>query len=226
MIERRYTRHQVARGSRPDAVVNRTAYLIKNVSTLRLTYQIRLLTFAASESGSRLVIRIPRRGALSRDLDRFVQEHKKVVDSRAGRLMGLYLRVFEGDGADREVEGVEVGGYDDFETVRRVIADRLEGGQRGSRFPVLMSHQDSDGTWSPSEARALRAELETIEGELAEQPAFALAGTWQAKVARTLGLKPRNLAECFFDADGEPLLQRSIDLADACTRTGQPIWFQ
>lgn len=79
MIERRYTRHKLARGSRPDALVDRTAYLIKNVSILRLTYQIRLLTFAANESGSGLVIRVPSRCTLSRDLDRFVQEQKKVL---------------------------------------------------------------------------------------------------------------------------------------------------
>lgn len=79
MIDYRYTRHQVARGSRPDAVSGSKAYLIKNVSELRLTYQIRLLTFLAAERRSRLVIRIPKSAQLSRDLRAFVKEHSAVL---------------------------------------------------------------------------------------------------------------------------------------------------
>jgi len=45
------------RGSRPDAVSGDTMYLIKNVSRLRLTYQVRLLTYSASQSSGCLVIR-------------------------------------------------------------------------------------------------------------------------------------------------------------------------
>jgi hypothetical protein len=75
----RYTRHQVARGSRPDAVSGATAYLFKNVSVLRLTYQIRLLTFLAGERGSRLVIRVPKATRLSEDLRRFTKENRASV---------------------------------------------------------------------------------------------------------------------------------------------------
>ncbi len=53
-MELRYTRQQTARGSRPDATVGDTWYLLKNVSQLRLTYQIRLLTFGAMQSRARL----------------------------------------------------------------------------------------------------------------------------------------------------------------------------
>lgn len=79
MIDFRYTRHQVARSSRPDAVSGSKAYLFKNVSELRLTYQIRMLTFLAAERKSRLVIRIPKEARLSVDLRLFVKENSAVV---------------------------------------------------------------------------------------------------------------------------------------------------
>ena len=53
------TRHQVARGARADAEAFNKMYLIKNVSTLRATYQIRLLAFKAVDSGTKLVLRVP-----------------------------------------------------------------------------------------------------------------------------------------------------------------------
>jgi hypothetical protein len=49
MAQYRYTGHQVARGSRPDAVSGNTWYLMKGTSLVRLTYQVRLLTFLATE---------------------------------------------------------------------------------------------------------------------------------------------------------------------------------
>lgn len=76
----RYTRHQVARGSRPDAVSGSKAYLFKNVSELRLTYQIRLLTVLAAERKSRVVIRIPKSAQLSRDLRDFVKANAAVLE--------------------------------------------------------------------------------------------------------------------------------------------------
>lgn len=79
MSDYRYTRHQVARSSRPDAVSGSKAYLIKNVSCLRLTYQIRLLTFMASERGSTLIIRLPAAAKLSGDLQRFVRDHRRTL---------------------------------------------------------------------------------------------------------------------------------------------------
>ena len=79
MIDYRYTRHQVARGARPDAVSGSKAYLLKNVSELRLTYQIQLLTFLAAERGSRLVIRVPKSARLSRHLRGFVRENSAVL---------------------------------------------------------------------------------------------------------------------------------------------------
>jgi hypothetical protein len=73
------TQPQVPRGSLPDAGDDSTWLLLKNVSTLRLTYQIRLLTFGAGETRRRLVIKVPRPCELSPDLKTFVRANKRVV---------------------------------------------------------------------------------------------------------------------------------------------------
>jgi hypothetical protein len=85
--------------------------------------------------------------------------------------VGLYLCVFASPADDDELEGVEVGSNDDFHVLRATVADQLENGRWASRFPVLMSHSDSDGDWSPEEAATLGRELRTIETELRALPA-------------------------------------------------------
>lgn len=55
----RYTRQQVARGSRPDAEVGSKLYLLKKVPILHATYQVRLLAFRAQQEQKQLVIRGP-----------------------------------------------------------------------------------------------------------------------------------------------------------------------
>jgi hypothetical protein len=60
-----YTGHQVARA---DAVDDSTWLLLKFVSQLRLTYQIRLLASGAEQSGGRLVTRVPKGYRLSAPL--------------------------------------------------------------------------------------------------------------------------------------------------------------
>lgn len=56
----KYTRHQVPRGTRPDAETSDKLYLIKNASVLRATYQIRLLALRAVELRKKLVLRVPK----------------------------------------------------------------------------------------------------------------------------------------------------------------------
>lgn len=141
--------------------------------------------------------------------------------------MGLYLCIFSSDAADDEVDGIEVGSYDDFHSLRLAISRSLETGQWGSRFPVLMSHPDSDGEWSPAEAIALAEELQIIEAELAALPPSGFAaGSWQEGVAKSLGLAPKTLRECFIDVDGEFLLERLKLLALTAAKLGSPISFQ
>jgi hypothetical protein len=48
--------------------------------------------------------------------------------------MGLYLCIFAGDDGDEELDGVEVGGYDDFGEFRDLIARLIERGTWASRF--------------------------------------------------------------------------------------------
>jgi len=59
--------------------VNNTWLLIKVVPRLRLTYQIRLLTYGAHESGVRLIIEVPKKCVLSAPLRAFIKENKSVV---------------------------------------------------------------------------------------------------------------------------------------------------
>lgn len=54
------TKHQVPRGTRPDSEKFNRLYLVKNVSTLRATYQIRLLTFRAASEGLKVVLKVPK----------------------------------------------------------------------------------------------------------------------------------------------------------------------
>jgi hypothetical protein len=56
-----------------------TWLLLKFVAQLRLTYQIRLLTFGAQQSGARLIIRVPKGCRLSSPLRDFVKTHRSVV---------------------------------------------------------------------------------------------------------------------------------------------------
>jgi hypothetical protein len=75
----RYTQHQVARGTRADAERGDTFYLLKNVSSLRLTYQIQLLTFLANDSSRKLVIRVPGHCVVHPTLRDFLKAYTKIV---------------------------------------------------------------------------------------------------------------------------------------------------
>jgi hypothetical protein len=79
-VDYRYTRHQVARGARPDVTNGGgTWYLMKFVSELHLTYQIRFLVFAAGGAGARLTVRVPRSCRLSPPLRAFVKANKAAI---------------------------------------------------------------------------------------------------------------------------------------------------
>ena len=137
--------------------------------------------------------------------------------------MGLYLAVFDGDD---EIDGVEVGSYADFGLFRTSVVEGLEGGRAGSRFPTLILHSDCDGEWTPQQSPALKAELEIIAREFAAMPPVSLPDDWKAQVAKMFGLSPANLHDCFFDVDGEPLLDRLTELAKLSQQRNLPILFQ
>ena len=138
--------------------------------------------------------------------------------------MGLYLCVF--DDAGHEVEGVEVGAYADFNFFRDAIVATVEQGNAGSVCPVLNTHSDCDGEWTCNEADDLLLELEKAEEVMRQYPPVEFNSEWKKQVAKTYGISPHNLAECFFDIDGEPLIERLRQLAQTSVSSGQPILFQ
>ncbi len=75
----RYTRHQVPRGSRADAETSNKLYLFKNVAKLRLTYQIRLLTYRAMDTGMPLIIKVPTHCDIHPSLGAYVKEFSKMM---------------------------------------------------------------------------------------------------------------------------------------------------
>ncbi|QYG08027.1 Imm70 family immunity protein [Janthinobacterium sp. PAMC25594] len=137
--------------------------------------------------------------------------------------MGLYLCVFDGD---EELEGVEVGSYADFNFFRDAVAATVETGTVGTVCPVLNTHSDSDGEWTSQEAERLLAELMQIAEVLCCYPPVEFNSEWKKEVAKTFGLCPQTLLDCFFDIDGESLVARLKQLAQISISSGQPILFQ
>jgi hypothetical protein len=138
--------------------------------------------------------------------------------------VGLYLCVFASDDTDEELDGIDVGGYDDFHDFRQAVSDKVEAGQWASTFPRLMNHPDSDGEWTPGEAALLIGELGAIQKAFEQLPPEPASG-WRAEAIRMKGL-PQSLADCFVDVDGEPLLERMVALAKLCADRKRPIIFQ
>ena len=137
--------------------------------------------------------------------------------------MGLYLCVFDGD---EEVDGVEVGSYDDFNVLRDYIISELELGKPGTLFPVFILHSDCDGEWSYMECEKLVRELGEIVAILKTRPAVSFHSDWQKQVAKSVGLSPQNAFESFIDVDGEFLLGRFQRLINIAIERKLPILFQ
>jgi len=74
-----YTKHQVARGALPDSQDRQRICLVKNVTMMRATYQVRLLMFLASEAGKKLVIFVPQHCKLHPSLNRLIAEFSKTI---------------------------------------------------------------------------------------------------------------------------------------------------
>lgn len=75
----RHTRHQVPRGTRADSETFDKIVPVKNVSTIRATYQVRLLAFKAVETGKKLVIVVPQRCQVDRTLRELARRLPKAV---------------------------------------------------------------------------------------------------------------------------------------------------
>jgi hypothetical protein len=137
--------------------------------------------------------------------------------------MGLYLCVFDGD---EELDGVEVGSYKDYNTLRDYVVRKLETGKIGSRFPTFVLHSDCDGEWSVADCEKLRSEFTEIEIALKTHPVFPFTSDWQVAVAKSVGLAPQSAFESFIDVDGEFLIERVQHLVDVALKRKLPILFQ
>lgn len=136
--------------------------------------------------------------------------------------MGLYLCVFRGDD---ELEGVEVGSYDDFERFRN--AARALDRAVFRKFGTLRSNIKPNTVWSPREAVRLARELTALGAELRRLPPRPLPpGSWQEQLASERGLAPASLYDCFFDVDGEPLVERMLGLCRVSAQAREPVLFQ
>ncbi len=136
--------------------------------------------------------------------------------------MSLYLCVVAGE---REIAGVEVGTYAEFNALRATVAG-LEGGKAGARFPTLMLHSDCEGEWSAAACAPLERELAAIIQALRDLPPQPFPSAAQTRAAAERGLVPRHAGECFLDVDGIPVLERLQALAALAQQAGAPVLFQ
>lgn len=74
-----YTRHRHPRGSLPDAETAKALYLLKNVSEMRLTYQVKLVAYMAHTQGKQLHIRLPSAAKIHASLADYVRENNRLV---------------------------------------------------------------------------------------------------------------------------------------------------
>jgi hypothetical protein len=138
--------------------------------------------------------------------------------------MGLYLAIFDGD---EEVDGIDVGSYSDFGTLRDAVISNLEPEGAGSRFPTLILHSDCDGEWTPEEAVSLVHELEVVGASFRAMPPSLSSGSdWQTELRKNLELYPSTLYECFIDVDGDLLIDGMLRLARLSVERELPILFQ
>ena len=131
--------------------------------------------------------------------------------------MSLYLTIFDGD---EEVTGWVVGHYSDFEYFRDVIAVKL----RAEDYPVLMTHSDCDGEWTPTQLPQLRRELELIGERFKQLPAEQPQGAFEHTAEFRRGAQ--SLYDCFHNIDGERVFEALIALCDEGIRCDRPILFQ
>ncbi len=73
----------VPRGARPDAETASEILLVKNVSFLRATYQIRLLAFKAAQDGKTLVLAVPAECRFAPALDALAASRPGLIARRA-----------------------------------------------------------------------------------------------------------------------------------------------
>jgi len=78
-MEFKQTQHQVARGARADAESYDKLILIKRSSSLRATYQIRLLAYRAEMEHRKLIIEVRKDCRIESDLRSLARLMPKVI---------------------------------------------------------------------------------------------------------------------------------------------------
>ena len=130
--------------------------------------------------------------------------------------MSLYLCVFDGD---EELDGVEIGSYEDWKAFLQTITDILENGTSGSRFPLLTREVTYDGLWTSFDCAQLEQDLTTIKREFARHPSTSPPQPGSENGDRSLYTQ-------FRDVDGSLLIDRLIDLCKLADKSEKAILFQ
>lgn len=78
-MEFKLTKHQVARTAKPDAEANDKMYVFKASSSLRTTYQIRMLLYKALLDNKKLELHVSSGCVISKDLKSLIAMHRKNI---------------------------------------------------------------------------------------------------------------------------------------------------
>ena len=78
-LDYKYTHNQVARSAMPDAADEGKIILIKSPDVLKLTYQIKLCAYMASQSNRKLVIYVASHTQKSSKLNEFIEQNKELI---------------------------------------------------------------------------------------------------------------------------------------------------
>jgi hypothetical protein len=131
--------------------------------------------------------------------------------------MSLYLTIFDDS---RELTGWVFGHYSDFSMFRKIVA-----GTAGEHnCPILLSHSDGDGEWSPIELRALRNELDLIAHVFRHSPPVQICDAFEHSAE--LRKNATSLYDCFHNVDGSNLFDALLRLCDIGEERNLPVLFQ
>ena len=126
-------------------------------------------------------------------------------------------------GHDLEVDRVYLGEALDFARFSEAVRVHVEGGQRGSRCPVLQGIQDdTERTWRLKRSALLRDELALVKEVFLKLPPLELTG-WQAEVVAEQGQPPTSLFDSFVDEDAIPLVAALDRICATSLEQRQPI---
>jgi len=78
-MEFSYTKHQTPRGAKADNEAGDKVFLIKGVSQLRLTYQIKLLAYMVQTQQKKLIIKLPKDAKIHASLKAFVRDLNGII---------------------------------------------------------------------------------------------------------------------------------------------------